>query len=51
MIKTKRHYGAVYTAPECVELEVITEGTVLSASTGIGASSEGYDVDDEKFNW
>lgn len=51
MFESKRNYGATYSAPECVELEVITEGTVLSASTGIGASPEGYDVDKEVFNW
>ena len=40
-----------YSSPECVELEVITEGTLLSLSTGVTASPEGYDVDKEEFNW
>lgn len=52
MIDIKRRFDAAgYSAPECVELEVIIEGAILSASTGMGASAEGYNVDDEVFNW
>lgn len=41
----------MYSSPECIELEVVTEGTVLSSSTMTTASPEGYDVDNEVFNW
>ena len=51
MIQTKGHFGAAYSAPETVELEVITEGTILSVSTGFGASQEGYNVDNDEFKW
>jgi hypothetical protein len=48
MIEIKGRYGAEYSAPECFEVEIVTEGAMLSVSMG---SAEGYDVDKEDFNW
>ena len=48
MMKIKKCDGAAYSAPECIVLEIFTEGALLSASN---ASIEGYDVDTEEFNW
>ena len=52
MTKLKKQMGREqYTSPECVEIEVFMDGAILSASTGINASQEGYDVDNDEFNW
>lgn len=49
IMKTIEDVG--YSSPTCVEMEFVTEGAVLSSSTTITASPEGYDVDNEVFNW
>ena len=52
MIRIKKTIEDVgYSSPTCVEVEFVTEGTVLSSSTMTTASPEGYDVDNEVFNW
>lgn len=47
--------GAVYASPKCVELEMLTQGTILTGSTLVGqdwnSSPEGYDMDNATFNW
>ena len=51
MTKRKFLEKCSYSSPECLCLEVIVEGTILSASTETTVTSpEGYDVDNE-FNW
>jgi hypothetical protein len=49
IMKTIEDVG--YSSPACVEMEFVTEGPVLSSSTLTTASPEGYDVDNEEFNW
>ena len=53
MIKTdnKTARGAVYSSPKCVELEILTQGTVLTGSTFLNSTPEGYDMDKADFNW
>jgi hypothetical protein len=52
MIRIKKTIENVgYSSPTCVEMEIVTEGTVLSSSTMTTTSPEGYDVDNEVFNW
>lgn len=54
MTKLKTFEGSgFYTSPESVEMALLNEGAILSASTStsVNASPEGYDVDDEVFNW
>ena len=47
--------GAVYASPKCVELEILTQGTILTGSTFMeknwNSAPEGYNMDDTTFNW
>lgn len=47
--------GTAYASPECVEMEMLTQGTVLTGSTIMemnwNSAPEGYDMDNATFNW
>ena len=40
-----------YSSPVCAPLEVLTGWAILSASAVMHSDAEGYDVDEEVFNW
>lgn len=44
-----------YVSPECNEINLVVDGTILSASIVLeknwNSAPEGYDVDNDVFNW